>query len=531
MGIFKRMWAGVKRQPKKYAIMFLLAFVLGSVSFGAVSVRQAILVTEENLRLQLPAVAKLSIDIDAVNRYAFQYRDPESSPFLHPSLTRESIHQIGKNERVQTTHYTTSAVVFSDVFSRYWNPRLECGEGEEGCDVDFSNNRLTGAHYETFTLQGVGSPELLHVEAGIMTFLQGRPMTEAEIENGDPVGIISKGFALENNLMLGDEMEFYSMVFDWRTWGEEIGDWDYRGTLFTDAFLLEKTDSIAIEIIGIIDFVAYDFEGGSLFPLGEDPFIFNSNVSSFENQLLVPNHLAESLALTFFELEYTHLGHEDWVMGRIDFGGIFFQLTDPADLRLFREEVAPYLPQFYKIRDLTNSFAGLLVAFDSMLLISDYVLWTTLVGSLCILTLLMILTVKERKGEIGIYLALGEKKAKLMLQFLLEAVLVTGLAVALSIIPGFISSELLSQRMLVNDLHRHQEYYGGDFWAQFMGDSHFALLSPGEMSIEEMLAAYQVSLDPTVIALFFMGVMLTVLASTFLPAVLLLRQDPKKIML
>jgi len=49
----------LKRKPRKAITLFLIVFLLGVLSSGAIFVRHAIYQTEVNLRAQLPAVATL----------------------------------------------------------------------------------------------------------------------------------------------------------------------------------------------------------------------------------------------------------------------------------------------------------------------------------------------------------------------------------------------------------------------------------------------------------------------------------------
>ena len=157
---------------------------------------------------------------------------------------------------------------------------------------------------------------------------------------------------------------------------------------------------------------------------------------------------------------------------------------------------------------------------------SSAILWTAIGASVIILSLLVTLFLRERKREVGILLALGEKRGRIVFQFLFEVMLVAFIAVILSLLVGNLISASISENMLVNDLvARHVADQGMTFSTlDRMGFSN-------NVSIDEVIASYSTSLDATTTFSFFLATISTVLLSTIIPMLYILRLNPRKIMM
>ena len=521
MNFFKRALASMGRRPGKTVILLLLVFVLGNVISGAVSIRQAVLNTDSNLRAQLPAVAVLEVDWQAREAYGLrtgEWPDVEN-------LTGDIIRQVGALPYVEAFNYSISTQVSSETLVRYWNPVTP--EGQDWVEEDWESVRHRGADFENMELRGVSVPELFEIQTDLMELVEGRLLTEEEIQSGAQKAIISQALARENNLQAGSVIELENIVFDQeRFWEEGGGDW---ALLHTEEFILER-QPLELEVVGIVSFIAEPDNDDH-----RDLWQFNQQKSQLENRIVVPNALVEpqiSWALDMNERHNPDAAHwredqEGWMLTPRS----IFQLENPAYLQAFAAAATEIMPNFHTVTDLSNTFSDIAGSMETMLLIANIVLWVAVGATLVILSLLITLFLRDRKYEIGIYLALGEKKSKVVTQVLLEVMSTAIVAVALSLVTGSMISSGISQQMLENDLIARQEESWQGGWSISQGDIELAMFSPGNMSMQDMLEAYDVSLDGTTIAVFFGVAMATVLVSTTAPILYVMRLNPKKIMM
>ena len=523
MNYLKRAKASMTRRPGKTVILLLLVFVLGNVIAGATSIRTAVLNTDANLRAQLPAITILDSDQAAMMA---EFNRTGEWPSAAP-LSLETIREVGSLPYVRYFNYSVSSSTFSAELDRSVNP-FYLEESDSWIMDNFQDwqaqQRENGAEYVSFNLRGTSDPELVEIQQGLIELVEGRLLTEEELNSGAPVTVVSRDFAQVNNLSVGDTLDLTNAFFDWTiasSWETEQSS-DY----------MFDSQPLSLTIVGLFD-ISADFgtNGGDIWNL-------NSQRNDLENRFFVPNTIAEDSArfLISTQVEWSQENDMGWfdedfnVEDNIEHTAMFY-LEDPAYLQVFADEANDILPEFRIITDLSNTFGDIAGSMDTMLMIANIVLWVSVGATLVILSLLITLFLRDRKHEIGIYLALGEKKGRIASQILIEVMSTAIVAVTLSLFTGALISSGISQQMVQNDLQQRQEerWQSGTSWSQ--GEWELQMFSPGEMTMEDMLAAYDTSLDGTAIVLFFGVAIVTILISTLAPIMYVMRLNPKKVMM
>jgi len=133
--------------------------------------------------------------------------------------------------------------------------------------------------------------------------------------------------------------------------------------------------------------------------------------------------------------------------------------------------------------------------------------------------------------EIGIYLALGEKKINIVFQILIEIISISMIAILLALLFGIVFSTHLSQQLIRRDLEQqayHEVMLGS---TQISNPIALTMFNPGPMSVEDMVALYDTSLNKTTIILFFKIATITIAISTLIPLIYLTKINPKKILI
>lgn len=135
----------------------------------------------------------------------------------------------------------------------------------------------------------------------------------------------------------------------------------------------------------------------------------------------------------------------------------FFQLHSPDDMTPFQETVEPMLPEYYLVEFADNYFYEIQNALNVIERASEVSLYVMVGATVLIISLLLIIFLRHRMTEIGLFLSIGEKRINIALQFILEMILITGTAFFFAFVTGKLIFRLFSQNIILNQLISLQE--------------------------------------------------------------------------
>ena len=496
MKFYKRALASVARKLGKSLILLLLVFLLGTVIAGAVSISQAVVNTEANLRRSLPPVVTISEDFQLTDAYWQEHgQAPEG---LNPAMFR----QISQLPYIQTFDYSL---------------RADWVEVEGFLDYGWEDSSLLWGDERgplRLNARGVSNPDILDALQGFIEITDGRAFTLAETEQLEEIVpvVVSREFASVNNLNVGSTFEPFL-----RFYPIEPGNMLFREPDPDAEPIFEET--FTFQVVGL-------FELGPNHERDEDqPW----RELQALNRVYMPNIHVEHidiLAHAGMALQFEGMD-EAFEFERVTHFDNVFVLNDINDVEAFRQAAASILPPTFRVQDLSSTFAHISGSMESMLGIANIILWVSVGATLIILSLLITLFLRDRKREIGIYLALGEKKINIIAQILMEVLMVAIVGITLSLFAGNVISEGMSSQMLRNQMIAEME--SGNFWGEWNPLEHLGF--DNHMTMDEMLENYQVSLDGQTIALFYLVGTGTVILSTLVPILYVTSLNPKKILM
>ena len=525
LNFMKRGWFSMKRRPGKVLILGALLFVLGNVVAGALFIQQAVANTESNLLAQLPPVAILDMDHQEAQQYFWQTGEHPPISRLTPSLVEE----IAEMTEVMAFDFTSRISLLARELVRAPFPQELLGDLPDGITPEqveandwLSLGFVDVDHIERFHVMGVMNPELLLIQGGALSLLEGRTFTQAEIDGGAKKAVVPESFAQGNGLTIGSMMTLESNVYDTSSLPPSMG--ISEAGRFDDE-ILYFSEEIQLEVIGI-------FQVLQTFDLGTEDDFWGANaaIRELHNAIYIPSSLAEDLFLRNNEARQSIL--ESWEIGELVQTATFV-LEDSRDLAAFAESVQESLPDFWLVSYWDEAFSAMGGSMETMLWIADLIFWAAAGTTVLVTSLLVMLFLRDRQKEIGIYLALGEKKIKILTQILLEVLVVSLAAISLSVFSGSFLAGGISRQMMEADLIRQQEEIQADSGLA-VGSIHgiaLELFNPGEMDADQMMAAFETGMDAGDLVLFAGFGMGTVGLSTLVPIVYLLTLKPKKIML
>lgn len=499
MGLLRRVFTSLVRNWGKTVVLLLITFVLTCVIAGAISVQQAIQNAENNIRANLPTIVSVEFDMDGVSeRAALVESLPEGD-----TLTFEMLNEIAELPYVRNSDVVASTGFLSAELTNvlvYEFPLILYDYGDEWAGVE---------------AKGVRIPNFVDLEEGLVELYSGRNFSEEDLQSRNYVMLASRNFAELNGIGIGSIIPLELIVWDYS---------GHTGTFSREHYVEENIfiqRTYHFEIIGI-------FEPSSDIDTGFE-HMDKSVLERLENRVYVPNVVAGDASLFF--MEQFNKVNEGWVQGDLEshiYREGFFVLHDPLQLEDFKAAVLTIVPLHYGVMTTNDSLDKVIEAMTTVSNLFSLSLWVAIGASIAILSILMVLTLRDRRREIGIYLALGERKTRIISQVVLEVLFVTLIAATLSLLAGNIIANSISESMLREDIIAAQasELRQGRAFSSLdnMG------FSTGE-SANEMLARYDASLDLRAVLLFYLTILTTVMASTIIPMSYLMKLNPKKILM
>jgi putative ABC transport system permease protein len=342
----------------------------------------------------------------------------------------------------------------------------------------------------TLIARGVRSPMTYDLATRKIEIVEGRNLTEAEIAEGAYVAVISIDMARENRLNLGDTLKFR----------HQIG-----GDGMFDP-LLAIGSSYELTIVGFFKANTDEF------------FDENGDIKTIFSTLYVPQSVVdrEAEAETAMVTEATE---------------VWFRIAQPQPIypriildssehltaykRFAQEIIADDSVQVVTAHDAYDSITAPMQVIS---LIAQYVLVLALVATILSVTLTVLLFLRDRITEIGIYGALGESKIKTVAQFLIEVVTIAVMAGSLSLISGQILATNLTQSVVKGQIAMIDE-------AKLVkvDQSSDALINK-----QEVMDAYTVSMEPSTISMLFGILVLSAIGGSLIPLIVISSVHPKR---
>lgn len=318
--------------------------------------------------------------------------------------------------------------------------------------------------------------------------VSGRYASTEEINSGSNVILIEENIAQLNSLRLGD-------------------------TLTLSTSILEYQDvDIDYEIIGIyrsleeINTRIAAKGGNSLLP---------------QNRFYIPFNALQSIGMEKSEID------------NILITSNVISLKDPLYIDAFKQEARGKIELKYGRLDANDAlYSRLMGPIESLGYISKILVVIIAVAGALIIGLITALTVNERQEEIGILLAVGESKLKIVSQFVLEVTLMALIAFTLSSFTGSYLGENISDAVLGSELLQKQD--SANTGKVYKGKAYNAKgYSDKQKNVQDIIkneATVDISLNVTVLfQLLSLGLLLSVL-STVIPSLYVMRFNPKQIL-
>ena len=463
MNFIKRALLSVSRRPGKSALLLAIIFILGVVIAGAISVQQALHNTKEMLADKIGITAKINLNSFALQQLMVEQRDMEVQ-----TLTPDVIEAIGWASQVKSYDYTAD-------FPLTYRP-----------DPDESPSK--------FTLSCRKNTDFDELQNGKIVIVKGRALNEADKLSKQRPVLISAQAAEQLGITTGAQLELQRDVI----YGNEVKDTLKYGFvvvgIFDNAVSQEETGRKSKQTTNgqpVEETVDYS----------SNVFILMDNASNIVSSINETEERINRLNAQFVSVVPS------------------FVLKSRDDVEGFRRVVGALVPPYYVVADNTEEFDYMTSPTSNMEWIAQIVLLVTVAASVAIISLVVTLSIRDRRREMGTYFSIGERKRNIAMQILFEILAVAIVALSASMLVGSVVASTVSGEMLKTEVVNATQ------------EEQAHVVSTGSIDSQVILESYHVSLDALTIIYFYGAGLLIVTLSTIAPVLYTLRLNPKKILL
>ncbi|MCU5707637.1 ABC transporter permease [Bacillus wiedmannii] len=473
MNFMKRAILSMKKRIGTSLILMAVFLIVTNLVLSGFTIQNASKKAADAARKKLGADVTLSLDFDKLGQQARETGEMPNPPKLN---TKEA-DQLAKSKYVKDYNYITSTFGISDGLKL-----VGASEGEEegkgkagmaavrggsgsGTEIDMNSS---------FMIEGVRKTALQEsFKNGKSKIIDGKPITEQMKDQN--VALMEKRLAELNNLKVGDKVKVQS------------GD---------------KKETLEVEIIGIYE--TNEQAMGQQAPPIMDP----------ANKLYMPHSTMKKLEI-------------DQGISSIQ---VVYFLKDPQNIEAFKEEAKKSDIDFnyYKLDAHDSLYKQMIGPIENISSTSQMIIYIVSIAGAIILGLIIMLSIKARRKEMGILLSIGEKKWKLMAQFVVEVVCIAILAFGLSITTGAKISQFIGNNLLSSEIATAGEE------TNISQNGTVMVAGPGgtvQNQKEDPIDKINVSVTGEDVGkMGGIGLAIAILA-TLLPALSILRLNPKQILL
>lgn len=477
MNFIKRAYWSVTARKGKSLILLVVLAVISVFVLTGLTIQTAAEESSNLARQELGGDVTLTVDRQSLVENGGEERRRQAMFQPIPIDIEDAESLIGSEYVEGYNFYSTTSAMAAD-FTAIGGAEEESTIEEDQDQGSMMPGRMGGGMNADLDVQGV-----LYSDAAT-SFMDGQSeMVEGEHLTGDDAGkmvtLVEENLASENGWSIGDEISITSV---------------------------ETEETVTLEIKGIYSTSA------EIPPQAERMLSMNPY-----NSIYVPIEAANQLK-----------GEEGVINQAI------YYMNDPLNIDAFMEEAKSESTIDFDTFILNANdqlYQQMMGPIENVSSFSNkIVLLVTIAGSI-ILGLIVMMTIRERKYEMGVLLAIGEKRKKLVGQFLVEILMVAVLAMGLSLVTGNYVAEAVGNQLLEQELTASEESNEPQSFTNRRG--MMGAMGPGGMiQTQDVQTIEELAIGVTAENIMMMvGIgLLVILFSTLVPALSVLRMNPKAIL-
>lgn len=470
MNFIKRAILSMKKRIGTSLILMAVFLIVTNLVLAGFAIQNTSKKAADSARKKLGADVTLGLDFDKLVKQARETGERPNPPQLNTKETD----QLAKSKYVKDYNYITGNSGIADGFKLVG--ASEGGEERKGSAAMVEGSG-SGPNPEidmntSLMIEGVRKTALQEsFKNGKSKIIDGKPITEKMQDQN--VTLMEKRLAEQNNLKVGDKVKIQSE---------------------------DKKETLELEIIGI-----YKTDEQ---PMGPTP----PPMMNPANKLYMPHSTLKKLETGEGSIQ------------------VVYFLNDPEYIDAFKKEAKKSDIDFnyYKLDAHDSLYKQMIGPIENIASTSQIIIYMVSIAGAIILGLIIMLSIKARRKEMGILLSIGEKKWKLMAQFVVEVVCIAILAFGLSLTTGAKVSQFVGDNLLSSEIATASEEKDDSQNGSVMMVGAGGTLQDRK---EEPIDKIDVSVTGEDVGkMGGIGLAIAILA-TLLPALSILRLNPKQILL
>ena len=473
--MFKRAWLSVKRKKTKYIILFLFLFIISNLVLSAISIKNA---TTESMNLakkSLGGEVSLSMNMEKLRN---NFMDNKEEPSIDDK--KENMEKM--HDKMDESNITKS-------------------------DVDkLKNIKYVKDIKYTFSVDGEESSFKLYSNS-----------TEEDGENKD----FSKRDNMNNSLQI-EAINTFKLQDDYVNKTIELTE--------GEAFNEDDNDTVII---------SYELANSNNLSINDKIKVKDSSGNEHELTIIGIYQNTDSRGFNNYNKIYINtstgekfLSEDDYNNGNYKVSSAIFYLDNPENSDKFISKAKKLITdlddRYLKLDIDKESYEQMVSSLEGVSKFSNTILIVVVLASIVVISLMVINSLKDRNYEIGVLLSLGEKKKKIVGQFIIELILIATIAFVLSIGSSSLISQKLadtvleSQDKVENKMNDSRQGGRGNDFSSFN-------MNKGKSNVK-VIDEIDVNVNKEDIGLLFIVGYGIIFISMIVPSIKIINSDPKDIL-
>lgn len=477
MNFLKRAMLSVFARKAKAFVIFAIFLIVANLVLAGFAIQSATVKAGELARQKLGGSVTLQPDMEKImNKQATSGQMEGSRQRLRVDpIAEEDAKQLISLEHVEAYNFLANGFALANGFHPVETEDANTADAGPGGKVVIGG-MPNGVQPDTM-LSGVLSTDLLDsFNNGTDKIIAGRGIQPEDV--GQSVAVIEKQLAETNELKVGDKIKLDGM---------------------------REGSHTELEIVGIYQTTNTDAMAGM-------------TMSHPSNNIYVP---------------YTAVGplKPNAEEGKVTLNSAVYYLDDPKHIDAFKEAAQKTSIDFdtYMLDANDSLYQQMVGPIENVASFSDLIIYLVTIAGSIILGLIVMNSIKERRYEMGVLLSIGEKRIKLVGQFLAEILVIAILAFGLSAFTGDAIAQAAGNKLVQQEIAAAKEQEAQQPKQRMIRMGMGALKQQNNI---EAAAIDQLDVHVTPVELGKLGLvgLLISIAATLIPSLSILRLHPKVIL-
>lgn len=462
--MLKRAWLNITRKKSKTILLLIILFIVANLILATISIKKA---TDEQVsyaKKTLGSQVTLSADMEKMRALRESSGDSNQTRLARPTANLADVEKIAESDYVKDYTYsiTTSANASGfDVIETAINNDIKDRPGFGNFAESTGNVQVEGVNSYAY---------ISDVQNKTMSLTSGTYFDE---KTDDQV-IISYDLADANNFKVGDSIKLIN---------------------------IDTSKTYTFKVIGIYDTETNDATE-------------NFGMISSSNKIYMNTTTAAKLLST---TSYNN--------GNYSVNNVIYYLDNAEHVNEFISEAKKLVTNLADnnliLSANTDAYDKMAGPIESVGDFANTILIIVVLASIGIITLIINNQIKDRKYEIGVLMSLGEKKKKIVMQFIIELLVITTMAIILSTATSSYLAKSMSKSLLDKQVAAAKEDTSNNFGRPGMFGRTKNINTITTLNVSANMNDY--------IMLFGIGYLI-IIGGMIIPVINIVKYDPKTIL-